>query len=341
AAAPHACAAGPGALLAEAAAARRDGDGRRVIALLADAAAQPCEDVPFGWGWHLRWLLAEAYEMEGRSAERAQVLRALAELSAEWAGADAARAGLLAELSVVERTLGHLAAAMESGQEAVRISRQAPAAERVRALMALAAAETEAGSLYRAAERVPELLARAEQVAPKLAAQAYWTCAGVRGREGRAEESDRLMGRALEVLDSREDLAGWARLRTAAGALRLRSGRTEGVGALIAEAQRAVDLVGSAGQGAVLLFLRAWLCWAEGDYERALSYVDEARGTDLLTFHDRLRAQVLRSRCLLALGAQAQGRAALRAAAAEAEDAGYLDLATDAWKALASALDPA
>lgn len=327
-------------LLAEAAAARREGDARRVIALL-EPVVDLADEVPFGWGWHLYWLLAEAYESEGRTLERARALRQLAACSAHWAGADTARAGLLAELSVVERTLGHLAAALEAGHEAVRASRQAPAVERVRALMALAAAETEAGSLHRAAERVPELLTRAQQVAPRLAAQAYWTCAGVRGREGRAQESDRLMARALEILDSRDDLAGWARLRTAAGALRLRSGRTEGVGAWIAQAQRAVDLVGSDGQQATLLFLRAWLAFAEQDHAGALAFAEQALASELLTFHDRVRAQVLASRCLLALGAQAKGRAALRAAATQAEDAGFLDLATDAWKALASALDPA
>lgn len=328
-----------GPLLAEAAAALRDGDGRRVVELL-EPVAGLVDDVPFGWGWHLLWLLAEAYELEGRAVARVEVLRAMAVCSASWAGAGVARVGLLAELSVGERTIGRLAAALESGEAAVGLSGEAPAAERVRALMALAAAETEAGSLYRAAERVPELFALAGQVAPRLAAQAYWTCAGVRGREGRAEESDRLMGRALDSLDSRDDLAGWARLRTAAGAIRLRSGRTDGVGALIEEAQRAVDLVGGPGQAATLLFLRAWLCWAEGAYDSALSYAAEAQRTGLLTFHDRLRTGVLRSRCLLALGAEAEGRTALRAVAAEAEDAGYLDLATEAWKALAAALDP-
>ncbi|MFD0560961.1 helix-turn-helix domain-containing protein [Kitasatospora saccharophila] len=331
-----------GPLLAEAAAALRDGDGRRVVDLL-EPVADLVDGVPFGWGWHLLWLLAEAYGTEGRPVARVEVLRTLAECSAAWAGpgVDTARAGLLAELSVGERTIGRLAAALENGERAVGLSHRAPAAERVRALMALAAAEAEAGLLYRAAGRIPELLLLADEVVPRLAAQAYWTCAGLRGREGRTEESDRLMDRSLASLDSRDDLAGWARLRTAAGALRLRSGRTDGVEALIEQAQRAVDLVGSPGQMAVLFFLRAWLCWAEGAYDSALSYVAEAQRTGLLTFHDRLRAGLLRSRCLLALGAEAEGRTALRAVAVEAEDAGYLDLATEAWKALAAALDPA
>ncbi|MEV0531043.1 hypothetical protein [Kitasatospora sp. NPDC050463] len=135
------------------------------------------------------------------------------------------------------------------------------------------------------------------------------------------------MGRAPSTSESRNDLAGRARPRTATGGLRPHGGHTEGAGPLIAEAQRAVEPAGDAGQGAVQLFLRARPCRAKGDDERAPSYVDEPRVTDLLTLHDRWRAPLLRSRRLPALDTRARGRATLWSAA---EGAGHPDLVADA-----------
>ena len=206
--------------------------------------------------------------------------------------------------------------------------------------MALAAAETEAGGVPRAAERVPELLALVDSVPSLTAAQIYWSCAGVRGRQGDSDACDKLMGHALETLDSRDDLLAWVRLRMAAGALRLRAGRVDDVGRWIEEAGRAVELVGRPAQAAALLFLKAWLAWVEGRYEEAFVTARQADDTGLLAFHDRLRARLLQSRCLLHMDRQADALRAMRAVAVEAEEAGYLDLATEAWKALASTLDP-
>ena len=148
------------------------------------------------------------------------------------------------------------------------------------------------------------------------------------------------MNRALDTLDSRDDLLAWARLRMAAGALRLRCGRVDDVGRWIEEAGRAVELVGVPAQAAALLFLKAWLFWAESCYEEAFTAARQADDTGLLAFHDRLRARLLQSRCLLHMDRQADALRAMRAVAVEAEEAGYLDLATEAWKALASTLDP-
>ncbi|TVL91910.1 helix-turn-helix domain-containing protein [Streptomyces sp. SAJ15] len=328
-------------LLAEAATALRDGDTARVIELLEPQLDRAEAAAPFGWHWHLLWTLAEAYGRRQELPARVRVLRTMLDTSAIWPDAAAVRAGILADLSADERALGHLPAALEAGEQAVAAARGAGAPEQARALMAVAAAETELGAVRLADKRVPELLALADATTPRTAAQIYWTCAGVRSRQGRAEESDRLMLKALAILDSRDDLLAWARLRMAASALRLRSGRTDDVRGWIKEARRAVDLVGGPGQSAALLSLTAWLLWIERDYRAAIAAADQAEETGLLAFHDGLRNRLLRSRCLLRIGSEAEARTQMRSVAMQAEDSGYLDLATEAWKSLASALDGA
>jgi transcriptional regulator with XRE-family HTH domain len=326
-------------LLARATTALRGGDTRYVVELLESELVSP-DPEPFGWGWHLLGTLAEAYGRAQELQSRVDVLRLMLAISSEWEDAGSVRGGILADLSSDERALGRLEAALEAGRQAVAATRDSRATERAPALMALAAAETEAGAAARAAERVPEMLALVEAVPSLMAAQVYWTCAGVRGRLGHSDECDDLMNRALETLDSRDDLLAWARLRMAAGALRLRGGRLDDVGRWIEEAGRAIDLVGGPAQAATLLSLRAWLLWAETDYEQAFAVARQADETGLLTFHDRLRARLLQSRCLLPMGRKPDALKAMRAVAVQAEEAGYLDLAAEAWKALASALDP-
>ncbi len=327
-------------LLARATAALRGGDTRYVVELLESELAAPDLE-PFGWGWHLLGTLAEAYGRTRELPARVDVLRLMLDISSDWEEAGFVRGGILAELSSDERELGRLEAALDAGRQAVAATRESRAAERALALMALAAAETEAGAAARAAERVAEMLALVETVPSLTAAQIYWTCAGVRGRQGDGEECEGLMSRALETLDSRDDLLAWARLRMAAGALRLRRGRLDDVGRWIEEAGRAVELVGGPAQAATLLSLKAWLLWGETDYEQAFVTARQAEETGLLAFHDRLRARLLQSRCLLHMGRETDALRDLRAVAVEAEEAGYLDLAAEAWKALASALGSA
>lgn len=325
-------------LLVQATMALHDGDTQRVLDLL-EPALDLLDSVSPEWRWLVLWTLSETYGRRQQHPARAAVLRQLVEATAAWEGSAAIQSTLLAQLSADERALGNLASALEAGGQAVVVARAAGEPEQARALMAVAAAETEAGAVAKASERVTELLRIADRVAPRIAAHIYWTCAGVRMRQGRAEECDRLLVKALDTMESRDDPLDWARLRMAAGALRLRSGRTDDVRGWIEEARGAMELVGGPGQMAALLSLTAWLLWSEHSYQDALVTAEQAEDTGLLTFHDRLRTQLLRSRCLLELGRQAEALTLIRSTATRAEDAGYLDLATEGWKSLASALD--
>jgi transcriptional regulator with XRE-family HTH domain len=324
-------------LLVQASLALRDGEFERVVELLEPHAATAGRDAS-EWDWHLLWTLAEAYGRLQALPERIRTLRQLLSLD-EFRNEDAARARILTELSRDERALGHIGAALEAGSQALVAARQAPATVWARVLIAVTAAETEAGAAARAAERIPGMLALAEKVPVQLATQIYWACAGVRVRQGRSEDGDRLMQQALDSLDSHDDPLAWARLRMAAGALRLRCGRVEGVRELIEEAATALRLVGGPAQQADMQALMARLLGAEGRYEEACQTACEAEESGLLSFQDRLRTRLLRSQCMLHLGQVPQARQLMRDTAVEAEGAGCLDLAAEAWKSLATALD--
>ncbi|MEU6734438.1 helix-turn-helix domain-containing protein [Streptomyces physcomitrii] len=329
-------------LLAQAATALREGDHHRVVEML-EPHAVPHEGDGSVWRWHLLWTLADAYGRMRALPERVRTLRQLLSVIAHW-DEDSVHATVLTQLSRDERALGRIDAALEAGEQAVVAARQAPAPVRARALMALIAAETEAGATARAGERVPGLLGLTDAIAAKTAAQAYWTCAGVRVRQGRADEGDQLMQRALATLDSHDDLAEWARLRMAAGALRLRCGRSDGVQEWIDEAATALRLVGGPAQLASLLALTARLHGAEGRFEEARRAAAEAEETGLLSFQDLLRTRLLRAQYLSRLGEPVVARHLMHGVAVEAEEAGCLDLAAEAWKSLATALgetDPA
>ncbi|MFJ9948590.1 hypothetical protein [Kitasatospora sp. NPDC091207] len=322
-------------------------------------ASETSDDPPFDWGRDLSWHLAETEGTEGTENSGtacARVPSEPAERSADRADADTARTTLPAEPWAVERTVGQLPVGVGNRREAVRVPRHAPAAEQVPGSMATVG--TKDGPRHRATElvrdeQVRELSARADQLAP---APTHWTYAGTRRREGRAAESvrplDQTQSRTPDIPDSdhtdhshvsHHDPAGRARLRTATDAPRLHSGHTEGVGAPITEARRAPDLAGGSGQGTFLLllpFLRVRPCRAEGDHDRAPSSVDGARIKDLLTLHDRWCAQLSYGCRLPALDAKKE-RGRTRPRAAEAKDAGHLDLVTGARKTSASGLKPA
>ncbi|MBC3839776.1 helix-turn-helix transcriptional regulator [Streptacidiphilus sp. 4-A2] len=333
---------GSGELLALATAALHAGDARRAVELLEPRLELDLsEPEPFGWNWHLLSVLADAYGRVRNLPARVGVLRLLLSISGDWEDTGQLRGRVLADLSGEERALGQIEAALEHGKQALAVTWGSRPPERAQALMALAAAESEAGAAARAAERVPELLALADKVTRLTAAQLYWTSATVMSRQGNPEMCDRLMSRALETLDSRDDVLAWARLRMAAGVLRLRAGRVDDVARWIEEADKAVELAGEPAHAAALLSLKAWFLWAESCYQEALMTARQAEDSGLLSFHDGLRSRLLQSQCLLHVGEAPTALKAMRAVAVEAEEAGYLDLAAEAWKSLASALDRA
>ncbi|MFJ9466667.1 helix-turn-helix domain-containing protein [Streptomyces caniferus] len=328
-----------GATMAEVSTALADKDFTRVIDLLEPCGPDLLERVPEDWAWQVFWArsraLSEMKDPAGQSAE----LRLLVSLAREWES-PSLLGRLLMEMSRTERKIGHITEAVAAAQEALSLLDGLSACAqvlKVNACLALMAAETEAGLLSQASERIPEVLQAAEDTPSEIKAQAYWGCSGVRVRQGRFEEGRDLIGRALSTMDSRSDLLGWARLRLAAVSLHLRSPEPASaeIETWLRDAEDALRYVGEPPHHAELRAVKARVYLAQGRLAEAQVEAAAAEDSGLLAFHDRLRTRLLRAEATMRLGHHQEGILLAQSAAEEAEDAGYLDLAAEAWKAVA------
>ncbi|MEV6054480.1 helix-turn-helix transcriptional regulator [Streptomyces sp. NPDC052107] len=321
---------------AEAAIALKAGDFERVAELL-----QPMEEAATTMAdWQLLWMLSIAYESLGRLEEQADCLRRLADV-ADTAAADHVRASALTELAGVQRVLGNLTESLATAQQAVALVRQSPASLpqlKLRSVMALMASETEAGLVSQAGGRVPGLLAQVGDVSGQLQAKALWASASVRVRQGMAAEGMQLMRHALATLNSRDDLLSWARLRVAAASLQLRvtGSPTEEVRGWLDEAAPALCLVGHDIHAAELRAVWARIHFLDEDFAEAVEQAEEALKRDALAYQDRARTRLLLAAAMVGLGDRGPGLELMERVAREAESAGFLDVAAEAWKALAT-----
>jgi len=336
------------ARLAEGVAALEEMDYETAVAVLGGT-AQDAEDAPPEMAWQVLWNLARAHEQLGEHAARRRVLaRVLA--VAEQLDSATLQVKALAESAVCARLVGDVAAAVAEAGRALALCEQdpqVPRADRARALVALAAAETESGRLADAAHHA-EL---AQQIPPEelgpLRVRVLWTAAAVAVRQGAGERGLALLEEAL-ALKSRVPVLTWGRLRLAAVALSLRVRPVAGVEVLrwFREAETVLELVGTAGHQAELQAVAARLAFHQGDRQRAAELAAKALDqAAALSLHDRTRTEILLHQVRAGLGGGAGGDggsgeslAALRALAEELRAAGSLDLAAEAWKALAEAL---
>jgi transcriptional regulator with XRE-family HTH domain len=294
--------------------------------------------------WQALWLLSRAAGRDGDyEGERARV-RELVELSDLLAAPDL-RARSRVTFARCTRALGDLRTAEPAAVEALSIARasELSVSDTLAALMVLISVETELGRLEAAGRHVEEmerdLLPRA---APAQAAEALWTAAGGRGRQGDAAAARARLDRALGLVPGQDDLALWTRLRAAAtaAALQMSPPRVAAAERWLAEAASVLDLIGTPLQLQELRALQAHLAFHQGRLEDARALTRALlSGQDLrLSYRDRVRLSVLEGRLMILAGRADEGIPALRGLGAQATESGNLDLAAHIWQALATTL---
>ncbi|MFI7416494.1 helix-turn-helix domain-containing protein [Nonomuraea sp. NPDC049684] len=292
--------------------------------------------------WQALWQVAEWRQWRQEYAEQRACLDELVTLSAQI-GLPELQSRVLAALSRCMRSTGEIAGAVDAATRAheLAVRESLPARVRVSTLLALVSALGEAGRLPDAARHADELLALADQVSGALWAQAVWTVANVRLRQGDLDTGAELMNQAVEGFDGRDDLTLWMRLRLGAARLDLRADppRTESARRRVAEVQAALPFAGAPTIEQQLLAVRARIAVLTGDLDEARTVLDRLTGfDDLLTYQERMRLDVLRHRVLLLEGEQDTALAGLRKLAEQAQQSGNMDLAADIWRLVAESL---
>ncbi|MFI5972420.1 helix-turn-helix domain-containing protein [Streptomyces sp. NPDC051452] len=317
--------------------------GTDCVQALLRAVREDERDDPAG-RWQALWLLGRISNRDGDyEQERAHLLE-LIELSDLIAAPDL-RVRSNAQYARCLCALGDMRAARPVAVTALAVARgaQLPAADTMAALLVLICVETELGRLDSADRHVREmerdLLPGA---APAQAAEALWTASVVSDRQGDQVTAGARLEAALGLLQGRDGLALWTRLRTAATAvaLQMTPPRVEAADRWLGEAGTVLELIGTPVQLQELYALRAHLAFQQGRLDEARSLChDLLSGGELrLPYGDRVRLAALEGRLLILAGRVDQGVAALRRLGQQATEARNLDLATHVWQCLATTL---
>ncbi|MGW3950389.1 helix-turn-helix domain-containing protein [Streptomyces sp. NPDC004752] len=301
------------------------------------AAARAATDDAADTAWQILWHLAKAHALLGDREEQRRVLLRLRPLLAEQ-GMTALEAHVLAATAECDRALGDVDSAILLAREALALADGEGTTGCLDALLVLASAEVEAGRLTEAAEHTDLLLAQSADATGGQRTRILWTASTVRARRGAEQESLALLEEAVAGADAREDLLAWARLRLAGVAqhLRVHGELAPEVVAWFDEAQSALRMIGLPQYLAEVRALKARIAFGEGDHATAAALsrgVVEEPGA--LSFHDRVRAEILLHQAEAAAGSFDTAVRELRRLADEVTRSGNLDLAAEAWKALA------
>jgi len=290
--------------------------------------------------WQALWLLARSRGEDGKHTEECELLTELVQLSEELESPV-----LLARShTALSRCVSMLGDYIEARQHALRARTVAAGLSRtdqIDVLRALLTAEAEMGLLGEARAHADELVALAEPAAGPRLVEALWAAATVRIRHGDYPDAQRVLDRALQLLDSRDDLVLWIRLRLAAASLYLQvtPPRTDLARARLDEVAALVGLVGTDLHHQQLTTLQAYLAFAEGRLDDARELTERLRGEPLLlSFRDRIRFGALQGQLQILGGDREQGIRLLQELARQAQDARNVELAADIWRALAETL---
>ncbi|MFF4911054.1 helix-turn-helix domain-containing protein [Streptomyces sp. NPDC001260] len=291
--------------------------------------------------WQALWLLARVRNREGDHAGERAHLDELVALGEEI-GLLELRVRGLTGLARCLRSLGEIGPALGHAVTAHDLARAGGLGveDRAGALLALVSVEAEAGRLPEARAHADDLTGLVEDRTDTLWAQALWTAAAVRVRQGEHDAAQDLLDRALEGFPGGADLVLWLRLRFAAARLHLQRTppRTADAGRCVAAAEPALAFVGTAALRQELALLKAELAFHTGRHDEARSLLAElARHAPRMTYRDRVRLDVLRHR-LRFLAGDGTAVHALRALALRAQADAGLDLATELWGVVADLL---
>ncbi|MEU3895400.1 helix-turn-helix transcriptional regulator [Streptomyces sp. NPDC045251] len=288
--------------------------------------------------WHGLAQLARNHQALGEFTEESLVLQDLVALSDEL-GRPVLQVSTRVRLARSLRGLGAMKEAREAAEQALRIGKdlRACANDVLRGKLVLASAEAELGELGRAAELSAEACAMLQDKNGSLRAEAYWTASSVAARQGNHSHAFDLLLKALDAVDSRDNLQLWIRLRIIAVVRSIEAGRHSEAQSFLDSVEPVLHLVGSPRQAEEVLYLRAKLAFHQGDLETAttLSSLIENDG-ELLSHRDRLRFKAMKDLLALRSGDK-RALPRLKELAAEAQAESSLDLAAEIWRSIAEA----
>ncbi|MFJ4186386.1 helix-turn-helix domain-containing protein [Kitasatospora sp. NPDC089509] len=292
--------------------------------------------------WQALWMVAQWRRRRGEHEEESRSLEELVRLGDEL-GLPELRSRSLTQLARCLRARGEIPRATEVASEAHRLACEhgLPAADVAATLLALVAAEAEAGRLSEARAHADELTVLTEGRTDTLWAEALWTAAAVRVRQGDFTAAQGFLDRALAGFASAENLTLWTRLRVAAARLHLQKVPPEFELAehYVEQAETSLAFVGIPALGQEVNVLKAEIAFEGKRFADARTLLDRVRGTDPnMTYRDRVRLDILHSRLLIVEGAEAEGLAGMRHLAEQAQGASNIDLAAEIWRLLAETL---
>lgn len=309
------------------------------IRLLGEAVqAESGEDLSLRW--LSLWKLAQLHAKQGKRQDELAAARELTHLGDRLE---------VATLQVRSRTLlTRCLRAVGDIDEARAVARTAfgaagngavPVADTIRAQLVLVSVVAESGLITEARRLADELLEPIDVLPPVLRAEALWSAANVRIRQGDDQGAAGQLQRALTELPSHDDLM--PRLRLAASSLYLQMSprRVTEAQQLLAEAERALGLFGGPLHRQELLVLKAHLAFQQGDLTLAEGLCEQL--TDALpqlTFRDRIRLEVLAHQIRILEGDREAGVRRVEELALEAQNASNVHLASEVWRTLAETL---
>jgi transcriptional regulator with XRE-family HTH domain len=291
--------------------------------------------------WQALWQLARRRRVEGDHAGERAHLEELVRLGDE-VGLSELRVRGLTRLARCLRSLGEIGAALDAAGTAHHLAQDngLGVADRIAVLLALVSVEAEAGRIPDARAHSDHLLDLVEGRSDTLWAEAMWTAAAVRLRQGDHDVAQACFEQALEHFSAGEDLVLWVRLRLAAGRLYLQKPPPDPQAAqrCVSAAEPALAFVATPGLRQELTALKADLAFHTARYDDARLLLGElALEEPRMTYRDRIRLDILRHRLRILRGDEG-GVQGLRALAEQAQADANIDLAADIWRILAEAL---
>lgn len=295
--------------------------------------------------WQMLWMLASAPSAETDLVAEEHTLQRLVRLSDEI-GLPELQVRSRVKLARFHRLSGSPETGSARAEEAVTLAREPGVAanDLCRALLAAISAEAESGRLTLARERVDELCELVEanpDLPPSLAAEARWSAASVRVRQGEHEAARDHLETAMRDLDSHDDILLWTRLRIAAASLYLQMAPrlTDRAAACLAEAEVPISLVGTRLHEQEYRVVATQLAFYLGDFARAEQLCAELAGEpSLLSYRDGVRLEMLRIRLRFQAGAVREAVEEMTSLATRLQDSSNTDLTAEAWRNLAEAL---
>ncbi|MER5518456.1 helix-turn-helix domain-containing protein [Streptomyces sp. NPDC002763] len=314
-------------------------DADDAIRLLGEAVqADSGEDLSLRW--LSLWKLVQLHAKQGKRQDEVAAARELTELSdrLEVSTLQVRSRTLLARCL---RAVGDIDEARAVAQTALVTADNGavPVADTIRAQLVLVSVEAESGLITEARRLADKLLEPIDVLPPVLRAEALWSAANVRIRQGDYPGAVELLQRALAELPSHVDLV--LRLRLAASSLYLQMTprRVTEAQQWLTEAERALSLFGGPLHRQELLVIKAHLAFHQRDLAQAKMLCEQLKDAlPQLTFRDRIRLEVLAQQIRILEGDRESGVRRIEELAQEAQSASNVHLASEIWRTLAETL---